>query len=108
MNAGLPPAAIHKVIETIAREPEVQKVILYGSRAKGTQRAGSDIDLCLDAEGLDASVLLRLENELDDLLLPWMIDITVRDRIDDPALLEHIERVGIVLYHRARSAAPRV
>ena len=100
MKFGIPETKWEEVLETISREPHVEAIILYGSRAKQTFRLGSDIDLCLEAPGLDSPALLRIENELDDLLLPWKIDIAIRDRIDDPDLLEHIARVGKTLYLR--------
>jgi uncharacterized protein len=43
---------------------------------------------------------LELENRLDDLLLPWKIDLVARHEIDNAALLEHIERVGVDLFQR--------
>ena len=63
---------IRNVIETF---PQIEKVILYGSRAKGTYRNGSDIDLTLKGEGLNQSVLFKIEDELDDLMLPYTFDI---------------------------------
>ena len=100
MKFDIPENELEKVVGTISRESQVEGIILYGSRAKKTFRLGSDIDLCLEAPGLDSPTLLRIENELDDLLLPWKIDIAIRDRINDPDLLEHIARVGKTLYLR--------
>ena len=100
MKYGLPEDSIDKLLAIISREPRVDAVTLYGSRAKGSYRDGSDIDLCLDAPKLDYSTLMRIENELDDLLLPWKIDISVRHRIDNPDLVSHIDRVGKILYRR--------
>lgn len=77
--------------------PEIARVRVFGSRAKGNYRPASDIDLCLDAPALSASRCLELENRLGDLLLPWKIDLLVREEIDNPALLERIERVGVSL-----------
>jgi predicted nucleotidyltransferase len=104
MKYGIPVNELEKVVGTISRESRVGGIILYGSRAKKTFRLGSDIDLCLEAPGLDSPTLLRIENELDDLLLPWRIEIAIRDRIDDPDLLEHIARVGKTLYRRENSS----
>jgi predicted nucleotidyltransferase len=103
MKYGIPDNALEKVVGAISRESRVEGIVLYGSRAKETFRVGSDIDLCLEATGLDSPALLRIENELDDLLLPWKIDIAIRDRIRDPDLLEHISRVGKTLYRRENS-----
>lgn len=78
----------------------MQRVLLYGSRALGRQRSGSDVDLCLEAEGMALAELLELGAELDDLLLPWRIDLLVRHLIDHEALLDHIDRAGLVLWER--------
>lgn len=73
---------------------------LYGSPAKGNYKRGSDIDLTLKGDALTYRDLLRLMDELDDLLLPYMIDLSIYDQIDNPALREHIDRVGVVFYAR--------
>lgn len=98
---GLPQAAVDKICSVFRGWPQVECVVLYGSRAKGTYRPGSDIDLTLEGAGLSLEQLLAIENQLDELLLPWMIDLSIRDRIDNPALLEHIARVGVPFYERA-------
>jgi predicted nucleotidyltransferase len=84
----------------------VQQVILYGSRAKGTQRSGSDIDLCLVAPEMELKTLLLLGAQLDDLLLPYSFDLSLHHLIDHPALLDHIQRVGITLWQRQPPAPP--
>lgn len=78
-------------------QPKVTRVRLFGSRAKGNFRPASDIDLCIDAEGLSLSEKLALDNAIDDLLLPWKVDLAVWQTLDHAALREHIERVGIDL-----------
>ncbi len=97
---GLPAEVTSQVLERIQRHPEVRRVILYGSRALGRHRSGSDIDLCLEAPALDLSELLLLGAELDDLLLPWRIDLQLQHLIDHPTLLEHIARAGVVLWEQ--------
>ncbi len=70
MDHGLGPEVIDSINRVLAAHPEVHQAILYGSRAKGNYRAGSDIDLCLLGKDLTVTQLLKIENELDDLLLP--------------------------------------
>lgn len=98
MNYGLSLEDIDKIRTVFAGHPEVERAILYGSRAKGTYRPSSDIDLCLQGDELSLSQLWQLENQLDDLLLPYKIDLSIYRQIDNPALLEHINRAGIVFY----------
>ena len=94
---GLPTEALDQILQLLEGESAVEGVILYGSRALGRQRPGSDLDLCLVAPSLGLGELLQLHARLDDLLLPWSIDLQLHHQIDHPALLEHIERVGIRL-----------
>ncbi|SIT65704.1 Predicted nucleotidyltransferase [Ectothiorhodosinus mongolicus] len=94
---GIPRPAWAKILEVLEQQPKIQGIRLFGSRAKGNFRPGSDIDLCIDAEALSLSEKFALETALDDLLLPWKVDLAVWQMIDQPALKEHIERVGIEL-----------
>lgn len=96
---GLPAVAVDRIRSVFARHPAVRTAILYGSRAKGIHRAGSDIDLTIDGD-LSLSELLAIETELDELLLPYGIDLSLLHRIDDRELLEHIRRVGVLFFER--------
>jgi predicted nucleotidyltransferase len=96
--AGLPPDATAPILALLAEPPAIERVVLYGSRALGRQRPGSDIDLCLEAPEMGLAELLVLGAQLDDLLLPWRIDLQLRHLIRHPGLLEHIDRVGITLH----------
>ena len=84
----------------IAVFPNIDEVILYGSRAKGTFKNGSDIDLSLKGEQLNLDTLNSLSLKLDDLLLPYTIDISIYKMIDNADLIEHINRVGILFYKK--------
>lgn len=77
------------------RFPGVEQAVLYGSRAKGNYRPGSDIDLTLKGD-LSYRDLLNIKLALDDLLLPWKIDLSLYSQIDNLALVEHIGRIGKV------------
>lgn len=94
---GLPTAAVGQILTLLGEYPEIESTILFGSRAKGNFRIGSDIDLCIHAPNLSMRDRLQLENRLDDLLLPWHIDLVLWHEIENPALHEHIERCGIPL-----------
>ena len=98
---GLPEAAIEAIQQVLAAHPEVEQAILYGSRALGRQRHASDIDLTLTGPAITPSTLAQIEAELDDLLLPWMIDLSRLADLNHPPLRDHIARVGQVLYQRA-------
>ena len=97
---GLPRYAVERLQALFMEWPGIERVVIYGSRAKGTQRHASDIDLCIEGDSLAVTDLLRLENAIDDLLLPWRVDLALRHTIDDPDLLAHIDRVGAGFYER--------
>jgi len=101
MPYGLNDTEIQLIREVLKHYPEVKQAILYGSRAKGNYRPASDIDLTLVGAALTLTHLLDIENRLDDLLLPYKIDLSLFSTIENPALLEHIGRVGLVLYQQA-------
>lgn len=98
---GLPDNDIKKICSVLARHPEIEQAILYGSRAKGNFTTGSDIDLTLQGNAeLTQSVLYAVIHELDELLLPYTIDLSLLNTLQDTDFIEHIRRVGIVLYER--------
>ena len=95
---GLTPRAMKLLRDLFAANPRIERAIVYGSRAKGNYRNGSDIDMALDAPSMDFDVFLRLCTAVDDLMLPWNVDLSLLSHIDNPALLEHIARVGKPLW----------
>lgn len=92
---GLKPEAINSIKEVLSKHNKIKKVVLYGSRAKGNFKPGSDIDLTLIAPEMTLTELLKIENELDDLMLPYKIDLSLFHHIDNSDLIEHIKRVGV-------------
>ena len=97
---GLTASHSQAIVQRLAQHPAVEAVVLYGSRALGRHRPGSDIDLCLQAPGMRLGELLVLGAALDDLLMPWPIDLQLQHLIQHQPLLDHIDRVGITLWHR--------
>ena len=101
MKYGLKESTIQRINAVFARHPQIQKVVLYGSRAKGSFKNGSDIDLTLRGrESLTPEVLSKILHELDELLLPYTIDLSLYAQIQDPDVLDHIKRVGIIFYKK--------
>lgn len=105
MSHGLSDQTVDAINAILAAFPEVEQAILFGSRAKGCARRGSDIDLALVGERVDRSVLTRIETALDDSLLPYRFSLSAQRMGRDPEFLAHIERVGIVFYVRGDRAA---
>lgn len=100
LKFGLPHSAIDKITTVLASVEQIDKAIIYGSRAMGNFRKGSDIDLCLDGPKLSQAQLRSLSLSLDDLLLPYQIDLSILADLTDPALLAHIARQGQIFYEK--------
>lgn len=89
---------IDAINHVFAAYPAIEKAILYGSRAKGTYRPGSDIDLTIVGPSVTDQQMLEIETRLDDLLLPYTIDLSSFHAIHNPDLIDHINRVGVIFY----------
>ena len=94
---GLKPDTLERLKAIFQQHPKVQRVLIYGSRAKGNYRDGSDIDLTMQGEELDWRELQMIEREIDDLLLPYKVDLSIYSQIENKALQEHIKRWGTLL-----------
>lgn len=101
---GLPASVIDKIHGVLAEHPVVTRAVIYGSRAKGNYKTGSDIDLTLfavDGQEISHRELAAILDEVDDLLLPYTMDLSAFAQLNHDQLREHIERVGLVFYERA-------
>jgi type I restriction enzyme S subunit len=94
---GLNLKTINALNSVFCHYPKIQKVLLYGSRAKGTHKPGSDIDLTIVAPDLALSDLFKIETEIDNLLLPYQVDLSLFHKIENAELVQHINRVGLNL-----------
>jgi predicted nucleotidyltransferase len=100
-NHGLSQRSLNTLYGIFSKYSAVNRVILYGSRAMGTYKNGSDIDISLDVgEGFTDSDLLRVCGDLDESDLPYFVDCSILSGIGSPELREHVARAGKVLYER--------
>jgi len=98
---GLKETTIAQIQSVLSHHPLVTKAILYGSRAKGNYKNGSDIDLTLlGGADLTFQTLYQIMDDIDDLLLPYTFDLSIFHTISDPDVVDHIQRVGITFYER--------
>ena len=97
-DSGLSFGSVDKLKQVFKKHPTIQKVVLYGSRAKGNYKPASDIDLTMFTSETDLSFLFKIENEIDDLLLPYKVDLSIYSLLDNDQLKDHINRVGKVFY----------
>ncbi len=89
---------IARINNVFASFPKIEKAIIYGSRAKGSNSHSSDIDLTLFGRDLTLEDLPLIEWALDDLLLPYKIDLSIYERISNTDLKDHIDRRGVLFY----------
>ncbi len=103
MKFGLKDQTIAAIQGVFAKHPEIERAIVYGSRAKGNFKPGSDIDLTFEGADLNIETIYRIDEELDDLMLPYKFDLSILRQIENPALVEHIRRVGQEIYKRPKT-----
>jgi len=96
---GIPASSQVRLANLFAAQPSLQLVWLFGSRAMGRHQSGSDIDLCLEGHQLTHLDRLRLMAAIDDLLLPWKVDLVLYHELP-PELLAHLDRVGRCIWRR--------
>ena len=99
MTGQLPlqPAELDLVSSVLRQHPEVHSATLFGSRAKGSHHERSDVDLALSGE-LGLLGAQAIAAELEELPLPYRFDVQALEQITFAPLLEHIQRVGVVIY----------
>lgn len=100
MRFGLSEATIQKLCAVLAQYPQVEQAVLYGSRATGSYRNGSDIDLALFGDDLNLQTLCKIMDAIDDLMLPYSVDLVIFGQVSDPDLKAHIQQAGVVFYQR--------
>jgi len=102
---GLPPATLDKLNSVFARHGGIESVLIFGSRAKGNYRPGSDIDLTIKNAVIPFMEFMQIENQIDDLMLPYTVDLSQYRQIENADLIAHIDRVGVEIY--VKGAASR-
>jgi len=95
---GLNDRDIQTLFGILNKFDEVENVYLYGSRAKGTHKLGSDIDLAIMNEGVSEKTIRTIKSEIEDSSLPYFVDIINFTTLNHKELAEHIQRVGVSFY----------
>lgn len=102
---GMTDDELNLLCSLFARQKEIEQVILYGSRVKGTHKPFSDVDITLLGFRLTRTHLNRLSADIDESSLPYSFDISIYSQLSNPDLIEQIEKTGVVLFKRKESAA---
>ncbi|MCD6527566.1 MAG: nucleotidyltransferase domain-containing protein [Desulfuromonas sp.] len=92
---GLTDRDMTTIQNILGKYPEVETMVVFGSRAMGTHKPGSDVDLAIMDAEVDDSVLCKLINDFSDSCLPYFVDLVCYAALENPELKEHIDSVGI-------------
>ena len=102
MNYGLKQRDIDYLITALKQFTEIEKAIIFGSRAKGNYKPASDLDIVVKGEKIADNTILKLLDLLEEELpLPYFIDVLHYEKINNKELKEHIDRMGKVFYSKA-------
>ena len=100
MRFGLSDAQLAEITAILQKYPEVNRCLIFGSRAMGNYGEASDIDLAIKGKGLTFSIIARISGDLEDSELPFLCDVVNYHTIDHPPFKEHIDTEGITFYRR--------
>lgn len=95
---GFSTSTLGKLSSVFMRHRAIDSVVIYGSRAKGNYRAGSDIDLTIKGSEIPFDELMQIEDQIDDLMLPYTVDLSQYRLLENADLIAHIDRVGVEIY----------
>ena len=95
---GLSNRDIQTLLSVFQQYPEVKRVVLFGSRAKGTYNQGSDIDLAILDENISNQTIRAIKTAFEESSLPYRVDIAYLAAINSVALKEHVNRVGVAVF----------
>jgi len=90
------------LLETFSKYQEIDEVIIFGSRAKGNYKKGSDIDIAIKGQKSSAKLAMDIKGILnEEAPIPYYVDVVDYNSLNQPELKEHIDRVGKVFYKKA-------
>ena len=103
---GLPERSIKTLYAIFSKYPDIKQVHLFGSRAKGNFKTGSDIDLAVMNNELQAITIARVLADCAESDLPVAVDIVDFNTLSNPEFIDHIQRVGVLFYPPAGLSVP--
>ncbi|MEL3957008.1 nucleotidyltransferase domain-containing protein [Caldifermentibacillus hisashii] len=89
------------ILKALKQFDEIDRAILYGSRAMGNYKKGSDVDIAIQSEKVTEKTIFELDDLLNEVYpLPYFFDIVHFEKLTNQNLIDHIEKNGKVLYVR--------
>jgi predicted nucleotidyltransferase len=98
---GLLDRDLEEIRSVLALFPAIERAMLFGSRAKGTHRPGSDVDIALCGSAVSFDVVTKVHGMLEEQSkMPYLFDVVDYTHMKDQDLKAHIDRVGVTIFHR--------
>lgn len=96
---GITDKTYQMLLDTFSKFPEIKEVLIFGSRAKGNYKNGSDIDLAVKGGEVGPCLIFRLKSLFNSRLsIPYKVDVVGYDYLEHQGLKEHVDRIGRVIY----------
>lgn len=96
---GLSDKELSTLREVFTKFDAIEEVVLFGSRARGTHKKASDVDLAIKGKNIDLDTLAKLTYTLEEeTTLPYFFDVVIYNKIKDDALKRAIDEVGERIY----------
>lgn len=100
---GLSSTQLEVITATIADFPQIERAVVFGSRAMGTHKPGSDVDICVFGDAVDPQVVDELSRRLNqETTTAFAIDVLSFSAIENASLRHHIDQVGLTVYERGQ------
>jgi uncharacterized protein len=100
---GISEKSYKTILASFDSYPQIEEVVVFGSRAKGNYKPGSDIDLAI--KGKECTRLLAMELDVklnEELPVPYHVDVMDYASLEHQELKEHIDRAGVVFYKKGK------
>ena len=98
---GLKEKDFENIITTLNKFPEIKSARIFGSRAKGNYKKGSDIDLAIYGELINYNIVRQISIQLNEHLpIPYMVDVVDYTHLKKKELNDHIYTFGKLIYER--------
>jgi predicted nucleotidyltransferase len=96
---GLLENDMNEIVDVLSQFSSIEKAVLFGSRAKGNFKNGSDIDIAIFGNDLNSDIDYKISYQLnEETNMPYKFDILIFNKIQEAALIDHISRIGIEIY----------
>jgi len=101
---GLKKKHLREIVKILASFPEVERAVLFGSRAKGNYRRSSDIDIAVYGKEISFHTILLLKGAFEESYLPFFVDVVNGENLKDEEFKKEIEKYGKVIYRKGQKA----